>query len=90
MGNKSYFYYITNQKSMTLEFNDSEYQTLMMAMTNRREKINKMIAKLSEFKFEVYNQERIDNYKLELYIVKGMENKIKAEFIKLVANTDWK
>jgi hypothetical protein len=75
---------------MTLEFNDSEYQTLMMAMTNRREKINKMIAKLSEFKFEVYNQERIDNYKLELYIVKGMENKIKAEFIKLVANTDWK
>ena len=75
---------------MTLEFNDSEYQTLMMAMTNRREKINKMIAKLSEFKFEVYNQERIDNYKLELDIVKGMENKIKAEFIGLVANTDWK
>jgi hypothetical protein len=75
---------------MTLEFNDSEYQTLMMAMTNRREKINKMIAKLSEFKFEVYNQERIDNYKLELDIVKGMENRIKAEFIGLVANTDWK
>ena len=67
---------------MILEFNDIEYQTLMMAMTNRREKINKMIAKLSEFKFEVYNQERIDNYKLELYVVKGMENKIKEEFNK--------
>jgi hypothetical protein len=73
---------------MTLEFNDVEYQTLMAAMTNRREKINEMISILSEFKFR--DQERVDNYKLELDVVKGMENKIKKEFNKLVASTDWK
>ena len=65
---------------MTLEFNDVEYQTLMAAMTNRREKINEMISILSEFKFR--DQERVDNYKLELDVVKGMENKIKEEFNK--------